>query len=399
MMDEPLKGIRVLDLSRLLPGPYCTLLLADLGADVIKIEEPGKGDYMRELIPGVYEAVNRNKRSVALNLKRKEGCEVFYKMAKNADVLIESFRPNVTTKIGIDYPKVKEINNSIVYCSISGYGQDGPYKDKPGHDINYLGISGALSIPGEINQEPGRPGLPVGDLSSGLFAAFSILAAIMLRQKTGKGQYIDIAMTDGLISWTSVRAGDFLLGQTIPTPQDELGHLSPSNAVFQTKDKKRLTIGAVENDFWVKLCQVLHLNDLLQSEDYRTNIKRVKKGKEIHKRMQTLFLTKTREEWLRVLDEAGVPCGPVYSFAETFEDPHVKQRKLFTQIQYTGNKPLRQVNFPIKFSDYEPRIYYPPPAMGEHTESILLEEGFSKKEIEDLTKQGVLGVRKGNMPS
>ena len=395
-MDEPLTGTRVLDLSRLLPGPYCTLLLADLGADVIKIEEPGKGDYMRELIPGVYESVNRNKRSVTLNLKSREGCEVFYRMAKNADVLVESFRPNVTTKIGIDYSTIKKINNSIVYCSISGYGQDGPYKERPGHDINYLGIAGALSIPGEINREPGRPGLPVGDLSSGLFAAFSILAAIMLREKTGKGQYIDVAMTDGLISWTSVRAGDFLLGQTAPTPEDEMGHLSPSNAVFQTKDKKRLTIGAVENDFWVKLCQVLHLDELLESEDYRTNLKRVKRGKEIYKRIQSLFLTKTRDEWLKVLDEAGVPCGPVYSFHETFEDPHVKQRKIFTQIQYRGEKVLRQVRFPVKFSDYEPRIYYAPPAMGDHTESILLEEGFSNEEIEDLRKRGVFGVREGD---
>jgi len=371
-------------------------LLADLGADVIKIEEPGKGDYMRELIPGVYEAVNRNKRSVTLNLKNKEGCEILYKMAKNADVLVESFRPNVTTKIGIDYQRIKEINSSVIYCSISGYGQDGPYKNRPGHDINYLGISGALSIPGEINQEPGRPGLPVGDLSSGLFAAFSILAAIMLREKTGKGQYIDVSMTDGLISWTSVRAGDFLLGQTVPTPENEMGHLSPSNAVFQTKDEKRLTIGAVENDFWIKLCQVLNLNEFLENEDYRTNIKRVKKGKEIYKRLQSLFLTKTRDEWIRILDESGVPCGPVYSFRETSEDPHVKQRKLFTQIQYRREKLLNQVRFPIKFSDYEPRIYYPPPEMGEHTERILLEEGFSKEEIEDLRKRGVFGVKKGD---
>lgn len=395
-MDEPLKGTRVLDLSRLLPGPYCTLLLADLGANVIKIEEPGKGDYMRELIPGVYEAVNRNKRSVTLNLKNKEGCEILYKMARNADVLVESFRPNVTTRIGIDYPKIKKINNSIIYCSISGYGQDGPYKDRPGHDINYLGIAGALSIPGEINTKPGRPGLPIGDLSSGLFAAFSILAAIMLRGKTGRGQYIDVAMTDGLISWTSVRAGDFLLGGTAPTQENEMGHLSPSNAVFQTKDKKRMTIGAVENDFWVKLCQALNLNEFLESEDYRTNIKRVKKGKEIYRRLQSLFLTKTRDEWIRILDESGVPCGPVYSFHETFEDPHVKQRKLFTQIQYGREKFLRQVRFPVKFSDYEPRIYYPPPEMGEHTESILLEEGFSKEEIEGLRKRGVFGVRKGD---
>ena len=395
-MDEPLTGTRVLDLSRLLPGPYCTLLLADMGADVIKIEEPGKGDYMRELIPGVYEAVNRNKRSVTLNLKSKEGCEILYRMARNADVLVESFRPNVTTKIGIDYSTIEKINNSIIYCSISGYGQDGPYKDRPGHDINYLGIAGALSIPGEINKKPGRPGLPIGDLSSGLFAAFSILAALTLRGKTGKGQYIDVAMTDGLISWMSVRAGVFLLGGNTPTQKDEMGHLSPSNAVFRTKDKKEITIGAVENIFWIKLCEVLNLNEFLETEDYKTNIKRVKKGKEIYRRLQSLFLTKTRDEWIRILDEAGVPCGPVYSYQETFEDPHVRQRELFTQIEYRGGKLLKQVKFPIKFSDFEPRIYYPPPEMGEHTENILLEEGFSKEEIEIFRERGVLGGNKGD---
>jgi crotonobetainyl-CoA:carnitine CoA-transferase CaiB-like acyl-CoA transferase len=395
-MDEPLTGMKVLDLSRLLPGPYCTLLLADLGADVIKIEEPGKGDYMRELIPGVYEAVNRNKRSVTLNLKSKEGCNIFYRMARNADVLVESFRPNVTTKIGIDYSTIEKINPSIIYCSISGYGQDGPYRDRPGHDINYLGIAGALSIPGEINKKPGRPGLPIGDLSSGLLAAFSILAAMTLRGKTGKGQYIDVAMTDGLISWMSVRAGDFLLGESTPLQKDEMGHLSPSNAVFRTKDKKEITIGAVENMFWVKLCEALNLNEFLESEDYSTNIKRVKKGKEIYSHLQRLFLKKTRDEWIRILDEAGIPCGPVYSYHETFQDPHVKQRELFTQIQYKGGKLLKQVRFPVKFSNLKPRIYYPPPEIGEHTESVLLEQGFSREEIEALRDRGAIGVTKGN---
>jgi crotonobetainyl-CoA:carnitine CoA-transferase CaiB-like acyl-CoA transferase len=389
-MDEPLKGIKVLDLSRLLPGPYCTLLLADLGADVIKIEEPDKGDYMRQLIPGVYEAVNRNKRSLTLNLKNKEGREILYRIARSTDVLVESFRPNVTTKIGIDYSTIEKINRSIIYCSISGYGQDGLYRDRPGHDINYLGIAGALSIPGEINKKPARPGLPIADLSSGLFAAFSILAAITLRGKTGKGQYIDVAMTDGLISWMSVRAGDFLLGSTAPVQENEMEHLSPSNAIFQTKDKKKMTIGAIENNFWIKLCEVLHLNEFLDGEDYTTNTKRVKKGKEIYKRLQRLFLKKTRDEWLKILDEAGVPCGPVYSYQETFEDPHVRQRELFTQIEYRGEKLLKQVRFPLKFSDFEPRIYYPPPEMGEHTESILLEEGFSKEEMKILREHGVI---------
>ena len=389
-MDEPLKGIKVLDLSRLLPGPYCTLLLADLGADVIKIEEPDKGDYMRQLIPGVYEAVNRNKRSLTLNLKNKEGREILYRIARSTDVLVESFRPNVTTKIGIDYSTIEKINRSIIYCSISGYGQDGLYRDRPGHDINYLGIAGALSIPGEINKKPARPGLPIADLSSGLFAAFSILAAITLRGKTGKGQYIDVAMTDGLISWMSVRAGDFLLGSTAPVQENEMEHLSPSNAIFQTKDKKKMTIGAIENNFWIKLCEVLHLNEFLDGEDYTTNTKRVKKGKEIYKRLQRLFLKKTRDEWLKILDEAGVPCGPVYSYQETFEDPHVRERELFTQIEYRGEKLLKQVRFPIKFSDFEPRIYYPPPEMGEHTESILLEEGFSKEEMKILREHGVI---------
>jgi crotonobetainyl-CoA:carnitine CoA-transferase CaiB-like acyl-CoA transferase len=276
---------------------------------------------------------------------------------------------------------LRKINDSLIYCSISGYGQGGPHRNSPGHDINYLAIAGALSVPGELNKQPTRPGLPIVDLSAGLFAAFSILASVRLREKTGKGQYIDAAMTDGLISWMSVRAGDFLLGGKMPRKAAEMGHLSPCNAMFQTKDKQKITVGAVEDHFWKRLCEALDLREWLQGEDYATYLMRVKKGRKVYKRLQDTFLTKTRDEWLKILNDAGVPCSPVYSYEETFEDPHIKQRNLLVEIPYGEKKKLKQVVFPIKFSEYTPKIYLPPPSLGEHTEAVLLEAGFSEEEI------------------
>lgn len=391
MNKLPLTDVKVLDLSRLLPGPYCTMLLADLGADVIKVEEPGRGDYMRELIPGIFYAVNRNKRSIVLNLKKREALNVLYKLSETADIFVESFRPGVAERLGLGYSRIREINPGIIYCSISGYGQYGPYRDKPGHDINYLAISGALSVPGEINKKPSRPGLPIADLSSGLFAALSILSAFIAKKQNGKGQYIDVAMVDILVSWMSVRAGDFLLGGRLPKKVTEMSHLSPSNAVFTTKDKKAISVGALEDVFWKKLCKVLKEDYLSNNEDFSDNSKRVKRGRKIYTILQKTFMQKDRDEWIKLLDKEGVPCSPVYFYDETFKDIHIKSRKLFSVVPYR-NKILRQVRFPAIFSDIKPTFYLPPPEVGEHTKTILKEAGFSSIDIERLGKLEVFGA-------
>jgi crotonobetainyl-CoA:carnitine CoA-transferase CaiB-like acyl-CoA transferase len=389
-MDEPLSGIKVLDLSRLLPGPYCTMLLADMGAEVLKVEEPYKGDYMRQLIPGVYESVNRNKRSLTLNLKSDKGREIFCDMAAGADVIVEGFRPGVTEKLKLDYPVLQKINPGIIYCSISGYGQDGPYRLRPGHDINYLGLSGVLSIPGELNKDPSRPGLPLADLSSGLFAAFAIQGALLQRKKTGKGQYIDVAINDILVSWMGVRAGMFLLGEAMPSEPEDFGHLSPANAQFTAGDNRKLTIAALEDNFWKQLCKALSLNDFLENSRYESNLKRIRHASEIYDGIQEAISTKSRDEWIAIFDEYGVPSAPVNSYDETVTDPQVVSRGLVAEIPYRGNQKLKQIANPIKFSRFQPRIYLEPPEKGQHTDDVMFESGYSKKDLEALRERGVV---------
>jgi len=388
-MTLPLEGIRILDLSRLLPGPYCSMLLGDLGAEVIKFEQPGVGDYVREMIPEIFMSVNRNKKSVTLSLKSYKGKEVFYRMVEKSDVVLEGFSPGVTERLGVDYGKVSKINPMIVYCSISGFGQDGPYRDIPGHDINYLGVGGILSLPGRVGEPPAKPGIPVGDLSSSMFATVSILAALMARDKIGKGQYIDVSMTDGIVSWMSVRAGGYLAGGDIPTVT-EMGHLSPANDIFETKDGKKVTVGALEEHFWESLCKVLGLEEFLNNTRYSTHRKRIENDKEISEKLRSVFLKKTRDEWLKEMNDARVPCGPVYTMEEVFSDPHIIHRGLVREIDDLKLGKIKQVPFPVKFSETPAEIKSPPPGMGEHTEEVLLAFGYSKEEIEDLRRENVV---------
>jgi len=388
-MTLPLEGIRILDLSRLLPGPYCSMLLSDLGAEVIKFEQPGVGDYMREMIPEIFMSVNRNKKSVTLSLKSEKGKEVFYRMVEKSDVVLEGFSPGVTERLGVDYGKVSKINPMIVYCSISGFGQDGPYRDRPGHDINYLGVGGVLSLPGRVGEPPSRPGIPVGDLSSSMFATVSILAALMARDKMGKGQYIDVSMTDSIVSWMSVRAGGYLTKGKLPKVS-EMSHMSPANDIFETKDGKKITVGALEEHFWENLCKVLGLEELFNDTRYSTHKKRVENGKEISEKLRSVFLKKTRDEWLQKIEKARVPCGPVYTMEEVFSDPHIIHRGLVQEIDDPKLGKIKQVPFPVKFSETPAEVKSPPPEMGEHTEKVLLAFGYSREEIEDLKRENVV---------
>lgn len=388
-MTLPLEGVRILDLSRLLPGPYCSMLLSDLGAEVIKFEQPGVGDYVREMIPEIFMSVNRNKKSVTLSLKSEKGKGIFYRMLEKSDVVLEGFSPGVTERLGVDYETVSKINSMIVYCSISGFGQDGPYRDIPGHDINYLGMGGALSIPGQVGRSPARPGLPIVDLSSSMFAAISILAALMARDKIGKGQYIDVSMTDGIVSWMSVRAGGYLTNGRVPEVT-EMGHLAPANDIFETKDGKKITVGALEEHFWENLCKVLELQELLDDPRYDTHKKRIENGKEISEKLRAAFLRKNRSEWIEEMNKARVPCGPVNTMEEVFSDPHIIHRGLVKEIDTPHLGKIKQVPFPIRFSETPAEMKSPPPEMGEHTEEVLRSFGYSREEIEGLRREKVI---------
>ncbi|OGP96144.1 MAG: hypothetical protein A2157_19125 [Deltaproteobacteria bacterium RBG_16_47_11] len=388
-MVSALTGIMVIDLSLLLPGPYCTMLLADLGADVIKVEPPGGKDYTREIEPWLYECVNRNKKSVTIDLKTSDGQEVFYRLANEADVILEGFRPGVTSRLGVDYEVMRRINPRIIYCSISGYGQDGPYSKKSGHDINYLAVAGGLTLRGDPLPDPldGHvQGMAIGDLSSGMFAAVSILAAVIARGSNGQGQYIDVSITDGIVSWMSLKAGDFFEKGRVPKRED---WGEAHYGIFSTKDGKYISLGIIEDTFWQNLCKLLGWNDWNDDPRFLTYSDRNASRNLILQRLRQTLLTKSRDEWITILAEADVPCAPVNNVAEVFCDPQIVHRELLTRLAGTS-WPSNLINFPVKLSVTPGRIRTRAPRLGQHTEEILERLGYSKQEISDLQLKRII---------
>lgn len=387
-----LDGIRVLDLTRLLPGGYCTLLLGDMGAEVIKVEEPGLGDPIRWLPPLIgnqsifHLMLNRNKKSVRMNLKSEESREVFYRLVKRSDVVVEGFRPGVVKRLGIDYATVSEANPRIVYCSMSGYGQDGPYRDKPGHDINYIGYGGVLSLVGSTNGAPVIPGVQIADLTTALMAATAILAALLAREKMRRGLYIDVSFLEVAVSMTVLPAAFYFAEGELPRPgRWWLNGGYPCYNVYETKDGKYITIGCIEERFWANLCRALGVVDFIKYQYAGRD-----KLKEMFEVIRSIFKSRSLEEWLQVLPEEDVPCGPVYKLDEVFEDPQILQREMILEVEYPVVGKIKQLVAPIKFSESPCEIRSPPPRLGEHTEQILRWLGYGEEEILDMHQKGAI---------
>jgi len=387
----PLEGIRVLDLTRQAPGPYCTMLLGDLGADVIIVEEaPGAG---RRMEMGMSErtqafwALNRNKRSVGLNLKEPRAQEAFLKMAEKADVVIEGFRPGVVKRLGVDYVTVSSRNPRIIYCSLSGYGQTGPYAGLVGHDINYISIGGALSMIGTAGSPPAIPMNIIADFAGGgLYAAFSILAAVIARGQTGRGQYVDIAMSDGVTSLLAFPASQYFAAGMVPKPGVEmLNGGAPYYAVYEASDGKWLSIGCIEPWFWSELCKALECEDYIPQQMNR------EKHPEIFEYLRRRVKEKTRDEWFEELRRRDICVGPVYTLDEVFEDPHVQARGMVTEVQHPEFGAVKQVGVGPKFSDTPGGVRTTAPKRGEHTSDLLSEAGYSDQEIEEMKAAGVAG--------
>jgi len=382
-----LKGLKMLDLSRLLPGPYCSLLLADLGVEVLKIEDSEQGDYMRRMGPSLkkdsayFLALNRNKKSMILNLKTKEGKEIFYKLIDTYDILLEGFRPGVMDRLGIGYQELKSKNPRVIFCSLSGYGQNGPYKERSGHDINYIGLGGILELTGPKDGDPTIPGTQIADIGGGgMMAAIAILAAIVHREKTGEGQYLDVAMHDGVISWLSIHAGRYFMDNELPK-RGEM-HLSGRFACYQvypTKDGRHISLGALEPKFWKNFCQAIGREDLV--------LKQFIEGEErvqIIKEIRELFKTKTQKEWVEFFKNVDACLEPILSLGEVFQHPHVLHRKMVIEYEHPVEGKIRQVGNPIKSSQFPFEIRTPSPGWGEHTMEVLKEIGYSQKEIQHL---------------
>jgi crotonobetainyl-CoA:carnitine CoA-transferase CaiB-like acyl-CoA transferase len=390
-MALALEGIRVLDLSRLLPGPYCSMLLADLGAEVIKIEEPTLGDPLRWIPPRVNDVgvaflnVNRNKKSIALNLKHPPGAEVFRKLAERADVILEGFRPGVMERLGIGHEAISQINRRIVYCSLTGYGQDGPYRDRGGHDVNYISLAGVLGLTTDDQGRPVMPGVQMADLGGALAATIAILAALLARERSGRGQYIDVAMMDVAVGLLPVAAATIFSGSSLGVGgRFGLNGLFPFYHVYETKDGQYLSVGTLEPKFWRNLCQALDRPDLADKQFASGQERQV-----LFAELRDIFRSKSRQEWLKVFAHADACCEPVLTLEEAFADPQVQHRQMLTEVEHPDVGMTRQLAAPFKLSETPATVRTAAPRLGEHTDEILQELGYTETQIGQLRKSGV----------
>ena len=376
---KALEGLRVLDLTRALAGPYCTMMLGDYGADVVKIEMPGTGDDTRHWAPpfigeesAYFLTINRNKRSMTLNLRHPDGKRIFMELAKDADVVVENFTPGVVDRLGLDYGSVKGVNPRIVYCSISGFGQTGPYRTKSAYDQVMQGIGGTMSLTGEPDRPPVKMGIAVTDIGAGMLAAYAIMIALFHRETQGApdGQYIDISMLDLQVAWLTYMGGYyFATGENPPKVGAAHPTLVPYQA-FMCQDGKYINVAVGSERLWERYCRSMEREDLFSHPDYRTNQDRVRNRSVLVPLLQEEFLKKPVSTWVLQLEEGGVPCGPINELSDVFADPQVLSRDMLTTVHHPALGEIKQAGVPIKFSRTPGSLDRHPPLLGEHTREI-----------------------------
>ncbi len=391
-----LDDLRVLDLSRLLPGGFCSLLLADLGADVLKVEDTGMGDYVRWAPPyyegaddsatsALYLSLNRNKRSMRVNLKEEQGREVLLRLVRDADVLLESFRPGVLDRLGVGYERLREENPRLVYCAISGYGQDGPYRDRAGHDMNYLGLVGLLGLTGEQDGPPVQAAGQIADLGGGaLMAAFGILAALRERDRSGEGQIVDVSMADGALSWLAMVAGKYFADGVAP----RRGALELAGGYLCYRpyacSDGHVTLGALEPKFWQAWCRGVGREDLIEKQFDPP-------GSEAHAEVERVFRGRTRAEWETFAAEHDCCLEPVLDVDEALDSELVREREMVVELEQPGaERPVRLLNTPVRLGRTPGVATRPGPALGEHTDELLASAGYSAEQIEELKRSGAV---------
>jgi crotonobetainyl-CoA:carnitine CoA-transferase CaiB-like acyl-CoA transferase len=386
----------VLDFTRVLAGPFATMILGDLGAEVIKAEPP-KGDEARTWPPildkgesGYFLSLNRNKKSITLNLKDPRAKDIVYKLAEEIDIVIENFTPGVVKRLEIDYKSLARQNPGLIYCSISGFGQDGPYRDKRAYDPIIQGMTGIMSITGERGRSPVKIGIPITDLVAALYAVIAIQSAYIHKTQTGRGQYLDIALYDSMVSMLTIMAMQFFATQQNPGRWglDHI-HRVPAKA-FETKDGHYVQVAATNDVMYPKFCELLGLEELIDDPRFSTNAKRVAGRDEIMPLFEEKMRTKTRNEWLQMFEEAKLPCGPILDVDEVFADENVSKRDLIFTQEHPVEGLIRQLGFPFKFSRTPAEAKLRPPLLGEHNQEVLEALGYSVREIDKFKEKKVI---------
>ena len=393
---QALEGIKVLDLSRTLAGPFSTMMLGDMGADIIKVEQPGSGDETRRFTPPTWDgescyylSSNRNKRSITIDLKSSVGKEIIYKLVKEADVLVENFRTGTMEALGFGYEQLKEMNPRLIFCSISGFGRTGPEKNRPGYDLLLQGFSGVMSITGDPDRPPVKVGTSTVDINTGMFAAYAMITALFAREKSGKGQFIDVSLLDGQLAILNYLGTNFF---ATGKPAQRFGSGHPTIVPYQAFQAKDMDIIlAVANDrLWQKCCKGFGWNDLIEDSKFKINDDRVANRELLVGIINERLSQLESKEIFDLMEQAGVPCGPIHTVEQILTHPHVQAREMILEIDHPVVKNLKVPGFPVKFSETPAQLKKHPPLLGEHTNEILMELGYSEKEIMAMKQENIL---------
>ncbi len=395
-MPAPLEDLLVADLTRALAGPYCSLMLGDLGARVIKIETPEGGDDTRAWGPpfvngesSYFLGINRNKESLTLNLKHPDGQEIFRRLLRRADVLVENFRAGIMDRFGFGYQAVHALNPRLVYASISGFGQDGPYRDRTAYDLILQGMGGLMGTTGEEGGPPVKVGVAVTDIAAGMFAAFGVLAALRVRDRTGEGQHVDVSMLDSQVAWMTYQAGYYFATGENPK---RLGSAHPSLVpyqAFKTNDGY-VNVAVGSEGIWSRFVVAIGASHLGEDPRFKTNPDRVKHRAALIAVLEPIFAARTTKEWADIFERSGVPAGPIYLLSDLFSDPQVQHRQMMVEVEHPRAGRIKQTGVPVKLSETPGRIASPPPLLGQHTEDILGEMGYDAAQIASLRSAGAV---------
>ena len=397
--NQSLEGITVIDCSQILAGPFCSMLLADHGARVIKVEKPNGGDDVRGWGPpfigddsSAFVQLNRNKESISLDIKEKSGKEILKKLLKTADVLIENSRVGTMDKLGFGYDDVKKINSKIIYCSITGFGSEGPYSKRGGFDLIAQGMSGLMSITGHPNSPPSKVGVPIADLNTGMFAMQGILSAYIHRLKKNEGQYIEVSLLESALAYTMYEGSIYFTTGKISTPDGSAHRLTAPYQAFKTKDGY-INVGAANQSNWERLLNVLGLENLNEDPEFSDSKSRQVNRKKLEKKLEKIFISKSSKEWISMLIENSIPSGPIYNMKQVWEDEQVKFRKMEVKLDHPKQKNSRNIGVAVKLSKTPGKIKTPAPLYGEHSKDILKELGYSDEEINNLIKSNISGMK------